>query len=332
MQNLMPPVNTPDNLFHDGNESTGIEGTILYAEFMNNEQSAVQDIQQEAINVLAAAGFTPDPAKNNQLLMAIQKIISDGITDGVKGLIKTVNGKEPDDLGNIQLNASDVDALPSGGTAAAATKLATAHKIAGHPFDGTEDLAISAGDVGAMPYFGTALSVDLNTLGAYSAAGVHYQQQNAGATTEDHYPIAEAGSLLVTPSAYGCQQEYTTFSSGRKFVRGLTGAWNGSDGPWGVWTEILSTTEGDTRYQPKGNYTPEGQAYTKTESDARYIQNVQRGAAVTPPKANEYGPNEAPAGCVLTRAWHDPDTAYGVFFTYRPLQIFINGAWRTIAG
>lgn len=190
----------------------------------------------------------------------------------------------------------------------------------------------TAAQVGAMPYFGTAMSMDLNTLGAYSAAGVYYQELNASATVANHYPVAEAGTLLVTPSAYGCQQEYTTFSSGRKFVRGLTGAWNGSDGPWGVWTEILSTTEGDTRYQPKGNYTPEGQAYTKTESDARYIQNVQRGAAVTPPKANEYGPNEAPAGCVLTRAWHDPDTAYGVFFTYRPLQIFINGAWRTIAG
>lgn len=190
----------------------------------------------------------------------------------------------------------------------------------------------TAAETGALPVATSVLSVDLNTLGANAATGVYYQTLNASATVENHYPVAEAGTLLVTPSAYGCQQEYTTFSSGRKFVRGLTGAWNGSDGPWGVWTEILSTTEGDTRYQPKGNYTPEGQAYTKTESDARYIQNVQRGAAVTPPKANEYGPNEAPAGCVLTRAWHDPTTAYGVFFTYRPLQIFINGAWRTIAG
>lgn len=73
-------------------------------------------------------------------------------------------------------------------------------------------------------------------------------------------------------------------------------------------------------------------SYTKAESDARYVQNVQRGAAVSPPKANEYGPNEAPVGCVVTRAWHDPSTDYGVFFTYRPLQIYINGAWRTITG
>ncbi|MFZ4220953.1 hypothetical protein ACEV6Q_24270 [Enterobacter ludwigii] len=110
MQNLMPPVNTPDNLFHDGDESTGVEGTILYAEFMNNEQSAIQDIQHEVINVLAEAGFTPDPAKQNQLLTAIQKIISDGVTDGIKGTVKTVNSESPDDAGNVKLgSAADAD-------------------------------------------------------------------------------------------------------------------------------------------------------------------------------------------------------------------------------
>jgi hypothetical protein len=66
--------------------------------------------------------------------------------------------------------------------------------------------------------------------------------------------------------------------------------------------------------------------------DSRYVQNVQRGAAVSPPKINQYGPGEAPAGCVLTRAWGDPGDNYGVLFTYRPLQIYINGAWRTIGG
>ncbi|MEB4674632.1 phage tail protein [Enterobacteriaceae bacterium G50] len=81
-----------------------------------------------------------------------------------------------------------------------------------------------------------------------------------------------------------------------------------------------------------GNWTNfDGRYYTKALADARYVQNVQRGAAVSPAKANEYGPNEAPTGCVLTRAWHDPTTSYGVLFTYRPLQIYING-WKTIQG
>ncbi|WP_426712767.1 phage tail protein [Cronobacter muytjensii] len=77
--------------------------------------------------------------------------------------------------------AADVGALPAGGTAVAASRLATARKIAGVAFDGTADIAIPAANVGA-----------------YTKA------------------------------------------------------------------------EGDARYQPKGSYTPAGQAYTKAESDARF--------------------------------------------------------------
>lgn len=44
--------------------------------------------------------------------------------------------------------------LPSGGTAVAATKLATARKIAGVAFDGTADISIAAGNVGAVPTAG----------------------------------------------------------------------------------------------------------------------------------------------------------------------------------
>lgn len=85
---------------------------------------------------------------------------------------------------------------------------------------------------------GTALSVDLNTLGSLAHRGVYYQPANAGATADKHYPTQEAGTLLVTPSAYGCQQEYTAFSSCRKFCRGLSAAWNGANGPWGEWVEV----------------------------------------------------------------------------------------------
>jgi len=46
--------------------------------------------------------------------------------------------------------ASDVGALPSNGTAVAANKLATARKIAGVDFDGSNDIAIGAGNVGAV--------------------------------------------------------------------------------------------------------------------------------------------------------------------------------------
>ncbi|ELC6703714.1 prophage tail fiber N-terminal domain-containing protein [Salmonella enterica] len=82
----------------------------------------------------------------------------------------------------------------------------------------------------------------------------------------------------------------------------------------------------DARYLTSGN------VYTKGESDNRYVQNIQRGAPVWPGKVDEYGPNEAPAGCFLTQARHDPATAYGVTFAYRPLQMWVGNGWRTING
>lgn len=63
-----------------------------------------------------------------------------------------------------------------------------------------------------------------------------------------------------------------------------------------------------------------------------FITRVKRGEPVNPGKVNEYGPAEAPAGCVVTGVRHDPTTAYGIYFTYRPLSIFINGGWRVIEG
>ncbi|EHE6328325.1 shikimate transporter [Salmonella enterica] len=82
----------------------------------------------------------------------------------------------------------------------------------------------------------------------------------------------------------------------------------------------------DARYLSSGN------VYTKGESDNRYVQNIQRGAPVWPGKVDEYGPNEALAGCFLTQARHDPTTAYGVTFAYRPLQMWVGNGWRTING
>ncbi|EAV7763063.1 phage tail protein [Salmonella enterica] len=82
----------------------------------------------------------------------------------------------------------------------------------------------------------------------------------------------------------------------------------------------------DARYLTSGN------VYTKGESDNRYVQNIQCGAPVWPGKVDEYGPAEAPAGCFLTQARHDPTTAYGVTFAYRPLQMWVGNGWRTING
>ncbi|WP_306422453.1 gp53-like domain-containing protein [Escherichia coli] len=71
----MPPVQTPDNLFHDGNPLTGELGTIVDAEHLNNVQGAVRDAQSELITVLNAAGINVDPSKQNQLLTALKALL-----------------------------------------------------------------------------------------------------------------------------------------------------------------------------------------------------------------------------------------------------------------
>lgn len=89
----------------------------------------------------------------------------------------------------------------------------------------------------AFASYSTHLDIDLNRLGFVEDAGVYRQPSNDGATSENHYPVNRAGTLLVTPSAYGCQQEYTTYQTPRKFVRALTAPFDGT-GPWSEWVEI----------------------------------------------------------------------------------------------
>ncbi|HGC3556495.1 TPA: phage tail protein [Escherichia coli] len=99
MQNLMPPVNTPDQLFHDGDPTQGIEGTIVYAEYMNNHQAATRDLQQEVINVLKEAGVTPDPKKQNQLVEALALYVGKKVPDASltkKGIVQLSSATDSD--------------------------------------------------------------------------------------------------------------------------------------------------------------------------------------------------------------------------------------------
>ncbi|EKD3063135.1 phage tail protein [Escherichia coli] len=83
-----------------------------------------------------------------------------------------------------------------------------------------------------------ALNVDLNTLGAVGHHGDYYQPSDAKATSAHHYPVTSSGTLAVRLGAWGaCQQEYTTWNPPRKYIRTLTGNFNGS-GPWSDWKEV----------------------------------------------------------------------------------------------
>ncbi|WP_454843579.1 phage tail-collar fiber domain-containing protein [Rahnella aceris] len=91
-------------------------------------------------------------------------------------------------------------------------------------------------------------TTDINTLGFASGTGsaaLYAQPKNANATAALHYPQGIAGTLYVTPSAYGCQQMYVTFT-GNIWNRGLSADWNGVDGPWKEWVPTYSANNKPT--------------------------------------------------------------------------------------
>lgn len=124
MQNLMPPINTPDQLFHDGDPTQGIEGTIVTADYLNNQQGATRDLQQELLNVLGDAHIQPDPKKTDQLLTALRALLlsrknpfADIKSDGtVKTALENLGLGEAAkrNVGTGENQIPDMSAFPSG--------------------------------------------------------------------------------------------------------------------------------------------------------------------------------------------------------------------------
>lgn len=60
----MQRINTPDSLFHDGDQSTGVQGTLVLSDWLNA-------VQEELAKAVEGLGLTLDPAQSNQLLTAL---------------------------------------------------------------------------------------------------------------------------------------------------------------------------------------------------------------------------------------------------------------------
>lgn len=82
-------------------------------------------------------------------------------------------------------------------------------------------------------------AANLNTMNPAETEGEWYKSSGTGLTEANGYPPGSAvGKLSVTAGGrYGGTQIYTTFN-GMVFVRGLTAAWNGTDGPWDNWWPV----------------------------------------------------------------------------------------------
>ncbi|HAK3429764.1 TPA: phage tail protein [Salmonella enterica] len=214
----------------------------------------------------------------------------------------------------------------------------------------------SAGDVGALPITGGRINGSLgigtdNALGGNSIVfgdndtgfkwhsdgvlGIYANNAQVGyIDNAGLHMLADIFAAGVVRA--GSEKKISLTSNNNSALTATFNLWGSADRPtvieldddqgWHLYSQ--RRPDGGIELSVNGNIYPGNYS----NFDARYVQNIQRGAPVWPGKVDEYGPNEAPAGCFLTQARHDPTTAYGVTFAYRPLQMFINGAWRTING
>lgn len=68
--------------------------------------------------------------------------------------------------------------------------------------------------------------------------GTWNRSSNTNTTAAYGFPEDNGQGILevFAGGRYGCMQRYTVSMNGNVYVRSLTGAWNGTDGPWGEWS------------------------------------------------------------------------------------------------
>ncbi|ECG7323913.1 phage tail protein, partial [Salmonella enterica subsp. enterica serovar Javiana] len=213
--------------------------------------------------------------------------------------------------GDITLSAGDVGALPiAGGRLNGPLGIGTDNALGGNSIvfgdndtgikwisDGVLGIYANNAQVGYIDNSGLHMSVDVLTNGILRAgngktltlSSANNSALNAG------FNLWGDGGNRPTVIELGDDQGWHLYSQ-RNTDGSIQFVVNG---------QVIPGNYGnfDARYLTSGN------VYTKGESDNRYVQNIQRGAPVWPGKVDEYGPAEAPAGCFLTQARHDPTTA-----------------------
>ncbi|EHA0405808.1 hypothetical protein JJS95_004454 [Salmonella enterica] len=454
MKPLMKPIDTPDQVFHDGDPSTGELGTICSAEWLNNTQASIRDIQAECIAILRANGFEPDETKRDQLWEAIRTAIkshvpaaslagsgivqlSSSVTSDSESIAATLKAvkiamdnanarlakdRNLADLTNVQVarqslqlgNSATRNVGTTSGTVAAGDDsrfLAIERTQTGLPSQGVmwissaDDLsnlpsgarrfAINNTGVTVLPsadYFflevlakrdvanGSCILATSNTGNVWIGLRYAVPADAAFTWTQLNQNVQNLGLTEAVNRALNAVQKTGDTMTGNLFLKNdnrMHFAIANADGNVRMWlykdkggdgVRLNNGIDGGGEFIFNKNsefYSPShlhagaaifgnngdvyGSAWGNTWLTSwitnqlnmrattgwvnqNFITRVMRGAPVNPGKVNEYGPAEAPAGCVVTSVRHDPTTAYGIYFTYRPLSVFINGGWRVIEG
>ncbi|MBA1789499.1 phage tail protein [Escherichia coli] len=205
------------------------------------------------------------------------------------------------------------------GNAATATKLANARNINGVRFDGSADININ-----------TLVSRNRVTALGGSSKGTPgiqmYEAYNNG------YPTAYGNVLHLTGvTAVGEGELLIGWSgtSGAHAPAYIRSRRDTTDANWSGWAQLYTTA-----HKPSAG---DVGAYTKAESDSRYVRDMRLGGASTYKPANNgtTWTHQAPSGCVYTgiivqdTGSNSADNIGGVY--YRPVQKYINGIWYNVA-
>ncbi|ARV51710.1 tail fiber protein [Escherichia coli] len=205
------------------------------------------------------------------------------------------------------------------GNAATATKLANARNINGVRFDGSADININ-----------TLVSRNRVTALGGSVKGTPgiqmYEAYNNG------YPTAYGNVLHLTGvTAVGEGELLIGWSgtSGAHAPAYIRSRRDTTDANWSGWAQLYTTA-----HKPSAG---DVGAYTKAESDSRYVRDMRLGGASTYKPANNgtTWTHQAPPGCVYTgiivqdTGSNSADNIGGVY--YRPVQKYINGTWYNVA-
>ncbi|MBB9042552.1 tail fiber protein [Escherichia coli] len=205
------------------------------------------------------------------------------------------------------------------GNAATATKLANARNINGVRFDGSADININ-----------TLVSRNRVTALGGSVKGTPgiqmYEAYNNG------YPTAYGNVLHLTGvTAVGEGELLIGWSgtSGAHAPAYIRSRRDTTDANWSGWAQLYTTA-----HKPSAG---DVGAYTKAESDSRYVRDMRLGGASTykPVNNGTTWTHQAPSGCVYTgiivqdTGSNSADNIGGVY--YRPVQKYINGTWYNVA-
>ncbi|MEG0056784.1 phage tail-collar fiber domain-containing protein [Hafnia sp.] len=199
----------------------------------------------------------------------------------------------------------------------------------------------TAADVGALPIAGGTMGGVIKVSG--SGHGAFASQNNGEAPLYQYVDTAQTSEYWpIIKQRY--KQANSTWSAGMLIntnqfvVHYIDSAGKSASFTFRPDGQFIpqSYANFDAKYQVKGNYTPAGQAFTKTESDNRYIQNTQMGA-------EEYkdipypGQASLPWGaCITAIVGTTKPTGGGVGFYisrvyFRRLQKYIGGSWKNVA-